>query len=119
MHDDSTETAVRADLARRLAALHSCAGASCRRGPALRATARIDGVCPALTAEMTLRGADIGRVTEVRFLAGERLLATDKTLPYSAIVQLRPRPSFVRVHSVLDDGRELTRDLRLRGCTGE
>jgi hypothetical protein len=117
IHADPSRAAVRADLARRLAALRSCAGAGCRREPALAASARIEGACPAATGKVILRGADYGRVTRVRFSAGDRLLAMETAAPFQAVVPLRLRPTFVRVHSYLDDGRELTRDLRLRGCS--
>jgi arylsulfatase A-like enzyme len=118
LHADRTMAAVREDLARRLAVLHSCSGAACRQGPSLRSRVRTGGICPAATGEVTLRGADLGRVRRVRFLAGETVLSIDEAAPYRAAIRLRARPSFVRVHAVLDDGRELTQDLRVRGCAG-
>ena len=117
IHADPSKAAVRADLARRLAALRSCNGSSCRQGPALAPTVRVSGKCPTARAAIGLRGADLGRVTRVIFLAGNTRLAVDRAAPYRATLRLRPRPTVVRVHSVLDDGREVTHDKRTPGCS--
>ena len=118
VHADTARARIRADLAERLAALRKCAGGNCRQGPALQATARVRGACPAARADVRLRGQDVARITRVRFLPLKGRIVTDAVQPFRIEVPARERQSYVRVHAFLDDGREVTHDLRLPGCAG-
>ena len=118
IHADTARARLRADLAERLAALRKCAGSNCRQGPVLQATARVTGACPVARAEVGLRGPDLARVTRVRFLPLRGRIVTDAAQPFRTELSVRARQSYVRVHSSIDDGREVTHDLRLPGCAG-
>ncbi len=117
-HADPALAAVRDELARRLERLRRCAGSSCRVGPALSLSARVQGSCPRLLVQASLAGADAGWVRRVTFLVGERRVAVDGRPPFRVLTRLPAEATSVRVHAVLADGREVTRDRRLTGCSG-
>ncbi|HEU0304733.1 MAG TPA: sulfatase-like hydrolase/transferase [Gaiellaceae bacterium] len=116
LHANVTAARIRGDLADRLSRLRSCVGADCRVGVAVTTKVRVTGACPVAGAEVEVVGPDADTVDRVRFLVNGRELATDDAAPFRLVLPLRMRPSYVRAHSVLVDGREVTRDRRLPGC---
>jgi arylsulfatase A-like enzyme len=116
LHAASSTAATRQDLARRLDALRRCAGAVCRQGLALLLTVRPRVSCPGRSAEAILRGPDVDRVARVRFLVNGHEVASDASAPYRATLALGSQRAVLRLHTVLLDGREVTRDRTLRSC---
>ena len=116
LHGASSTAATRRDLAGRLDALRRCAGATCRQGAALDITVRPRAGCPDRRVDIELRGPDVRRVARVVFLAGGREVASDSSAPFRSTLSLGATRSSLRVHAVLVDGREVTRDRTLRGC---
>jgi arylsulfatase A-like enzyme len=116
LHAETSTAAARRDLARRLAGLRGCAGAACREGAALLLAVRPRRGCANGKAVVELRGPDAGRVARVRFLVGGRELLSDTSAPYRDAVPLGTKPTALRLHAVLVDGREVTRDRTLPAC---
>ena len=110
-HADPALAALRAELARRLAALRRCAGAACNLGP--RAAPRVR--CSGRRASVSLVGADVGWARRVDFLVRGRRVASDTRAPFARTFALRAR-TIVRVRSSFADGRVVTQDRRLPRC---
>jgi N-acetylglucosamine-6-sulfatase len=97
-HADAGASEIRTELARRLAALRRCSGASCRVGP--RLTLRV--TCAARGVGARVLGADARRVSRADFrLAARR--ASDRARPFAVV--LRGKRGTVRVVAYLSDGR--------------
>jgi arylsulfatase A-like enzyme len=97
-HADSGASEIRTELARRLAALRRCSGASCRAGPRLQLRLR----CSGRAVRAQLLGADARLVARVDFRLASRR-ATDRARPF--IVALRGKRGTVRAVAYLSDGR--------------
>jgi len=110
-HADAGLAALRAELARRLAALRRCAGAACNVGP--RVAPRIR--CVRGRSVVSLVGADARWVRRVDFLVRGRRVASDVRPPFSRVMPAGPR-AVLRVLTSFTDGRVTTQDRRLRGC---
>jgi N-acetylglucosamine-6-sulfatase len=121
-HADPALAAVRAELARRLAALRRCAGATCLLGPRLRATfAYRPGPrrCARSAVRATLAGADAQRIVRVEFRVGGRIARADVRAPFAATIQLKTlsrRGTTVRLRASLGDGHVVTYDRTIRRC---
>ena len=110
-HADPALAALRAELARRLAALRRCAGTACNLGP--RAAPRVR--CSGRRVAVSLVGADVGWARRVDFLVRGRRVASDTRAPFARTFALRAR-TVLRVRSSFADGRVVTQDRRLRAC---
>jgi Sulfatase/Domain of unknown function (DUF4976) len=119
--------AVQRDLSRRLRRLRTCAGAGCRRRPALRLGVSSlgrpvrAGGCPRGDLRLRIGGRDRARVVGANVRVGRRLVGRIAAPgPISKRLR-RPRLRagrryLLRVQAELRDGRRLTLDRRLRGC---
>jgi hypothetical protein len=129
LHADPALAALRAELAQRLAALRTCAGASCRARPALR----LDAARRQCRFTAAVRGPDARRVEEVEFavrrrprprsgddVASFRRASRDASAPFRKDVRLLGvlpgRRFLLRARVRLDDGRSVTLDERRRAC---
>jgi arylsulfatase A-like enzyme len=129
LHADPALTPLRAEMARRLAALRACAGTSCRAGPALR----LDAARRQCRFTAAVRGVDARRVEDVEFairrrprpgsdrgLASFRRASRDANAPFRKRVRLLGvlpgRRFLLRARVRLDDGRSLTLDERRQAC---
>jgi N-acetylglucosamine-6-sulfatase len=115
LHSDSASAAVRADLRGRLAALESCVGADCRRGPELALSVEVEGTCPSATAKIALEAVDPGSVAQARLLLPGEIVEL-AAAPWEAVRPLGTTAANIRAHVVFKDGREMTRDAVLPAC---
>jgi len=99
VHADPAYADVRAELARRLAALKNCVGRACGTRPAVRLRVR--------DCDARVRGRGIEKVD----FSGERR-SRDRSPPFQAVVLGRSLRARVRTL----DGRVVTLDRRLSGC---
>ncbi len=113
---DPSAADVLAELRQRLKALEGCVADECLRGPELDVTMTVQGDCPEAQADIELAGSDAPSVDHVRFLVRGKVVATDRSAPYGVVRPLGPTFSRLRVHAVLTDGREVTRDRALPAC---
>jgi hypothetical protein len=97
-HADSGASEIRTELARRLAALRRCSGASCRAGP--RLTLRV--ACTGRGVRAQVLGADARHVSRADFRFVTRR-ASDRARPFA--VALRGNRGTVRAVAYLSDGR--------------
>jgi hypothetical protein len=97
-HADPAAAAVRTELARRLAALRRCSGASCRAGPRLTLRVR----CARGRVLARLVGADAASVSRTDFRFGARR-ASDRRRPF--VATFPRRRALVRAVAYLGDGR--------------
>ena len=104
-HTTSSYSTIQAELARRLAQLRTCVGASCRQGP--RVTLRVS--CARKQTRASVAGADSRWVTRVQFTARKKRV-TDRRRPFAMRVARR---SAVAATITLSDGRVVT---ARRGC---
>ena len=114
--NDPAYGGVVAELARRLALLRDCAGASCRLAPALDVSLTPSGTC---THTATVGGADQRFVSFVDFLVNRRGVARDATPPFQDTVTGTATSSAqMRLRAVvtMQDGRRLTIDRTFAGC---
>ena len=97
-HADPGASEIRTELARRLASLKRCSGASCRVGPrlALRVT------CGRRTMRARVLGADTTRILRTDFRFGSRR-GSDRSRPFA--VAFRGTRGTVRATAYLTDGR--------------
>jgi hypothetical protein len=121
--------AVQRELAGRLRLLRHCAGAGCRKRPALKLILRSRGRpvraggCPLGDLRVRIGGRDGSRVVGADFHLGRRrVLRIFAPGPISQRLR-RPRLSgrrryVLRVRAELLDGRLFTLDRRLRACVG-
>jgi N-acetylglucosamine-6-sulfatase len=109
-HGDNAYAAVRAQLAQRLARLRTCAGAACRRGPALAIASR----CAGRSHRVTLGGDDVRSVTRVDWVYAGRAAGADRRAPFAAT--LPRKAGVVRATATVTDGRRATIDRRLAAC---
>jgi N-acetylglucosamine-6-sulfatase len=118
--------AVQRDLAKRLRLLRRCAGAGCRKHPALKLILRSGGRrvraggCPRGDLRVEVAGRDRTRVVGADFHVGRQRLARARTGPVSELLRRprvrRGRRYRLRVQVELRDGRLFTLDRRLRAC---
>jgi N-acetylglucosamine-6-sulfatase len=97
-HADSGASEIRTELARRLASLRRCSGASCRVGP--RLSLRVS--CSRRTLRARLSGTDAPRVSRADFRFGPRR-GSDRARPFTAA--FRGTRGTVRAVAYLSDGR--------------
>jgi hypothetical protein len=108
---------VESELGRRLRELRDCAGAPCRRGPALSFAAVSEGACAKASVRVRIGGADQRLIEYVDFIVGSRHVP-DVAAPFEQVVK---RPSvasgqWLRALVVLIDGRRVTLDRELPAC---
>jgi hypothetical protein len=121
LHADGRFTAVKTDLAARLARLRACVGDACRRGPNLRLQARYRrgrGGCVRSTVRLRVSGSAASRISSVSFYRGRARIKRDSRTPFTASVSrrgLRTR-TLVRALVGLRDSRSTTLDRALRAC---
>jgi arylsulfatase A-like enzyme len=108
-HAETALAGLRAELARRLAALRRCAATSCLVGPRVAIRSR----CVRNRVAVSLVGADVGWVRRADFLVRGRRVATDDNVPFAR--SLAPR-TLLRVRTSFADGRLVTQDRRLPAC---
>jgi arylsulfatase A-like enzyme len=124
LHADPAYDAVEAALARRLASLRGCSGASCRDLPELRLALIARNApgrrCKAAPVVVAPRGEDLGRVRQAELYVDGDRVGVDRSRPFRRAVPyglLRAgRRSKVRMRLTLIDGRRLTRDAAVRAC---
>jgi arylsulfatase A-like enzyme len=116
LHANPALAEVRVDLARRLTRLRDCAGSRCREGPPIVARLRVQGGCPGAVAEVGLTDDGTGYVTRADFLLNGSWAAADRKAPFRVVLPLPTRPSPLRVHALLFDGRKVTKDRMLPAC---
>jgi N-acetylglucosamine-6-sulfatase len=104
LHADPRFAGLRGQLASRLHALETCAGAGCRTRPALHLTLRRHG-CRLVG---KVAGADAGSIESVKFSVTRRGAAR--------LGRSRGRRVLVRATVRLDDGRAVTLDKSRRAC---
>jgi arylsulfatase A-like enzyme len=97
-HSDAGASEIRTELARRLANLRRCSGASCRAGPRLSLRVR----CSGRNLRAQLLGADTARVIRTDFRFGTRRGA-DRARPF--VAAFRGTRGTVRAVAYLSDGR--------------
>jgi N-acetylglucosamine-6-sulfatase len=122
-HGDPVLAELKAELARRLARLRTCSGASCRATATVRLAVRYRaGRARCVRSRLAVRitGGDVRQVVRTDFrLAGRRIRA-DVRAPFTADIAKRRlnrrSAKLLRVLVVFADGRELTLDRRLRSC---
>lgn len=113
---DPAYGAVEAELARRLASLRDCAGASCRVAPALDLAVEATGAC---SHTVRLGGADVGFVSFIDFLVNRRGVARDQTPPFEATLadaSAAGSETALRAVVSMQDGRRFTIDRRYASC---
>ena len=118
-------SAIEADLARRLANLRTCSGASCLVHPRLHAALRFrpghspaGPACVASTVHIRLRGPDRSDVAQVEVYAGGRLVASSDGGRAIAIPRARLPFGSVRIRPLayLSDDRAYTVPTQVRTC---
>ena len=110
VHDSPGYTQIRSDLARRLLALRTCKGATCRRGPSLGLASR----CVSRAHRVGLVGGDARLVSRVDWIHRGRRAGADRKRPFQAT--LRGTAGVVRAIATLSDGRRASIDRRLSAC---
>jgi N-acetylglucosamine-6-sulfatase len=110
VHDSPGYTQIRSDLARRLLALRTCRGQTCRRGPSLAVSSR----CVSRTHRVGLTGGDARLVARVDWIHRGRGAGADRKRPFQA--KLRGTAGVVRAIATLSDGRRASIDRRLSAC---
>jgi N-acetylglucosamine-6-sulfatase len=123
-HADPRYQEIESRLARRLSALRSCSGASCRKTPNLKL--KLDfrrgptGPCARSPIEASLQGPAADDLALVALEVAGELVRTDRRPPFGGRLpsdRFRPRgKSEVRAVATLIDGRRLTLERRLRVC---
>jgi arylsulfatase A-like enzyme len=122
-HADPALAELKAELARRLARLRTCAGASCRQAAAVRLSVRYRagrGRCVRTAVAARVAGGDARRVGRAEFRLAGRRVRVDRRAPFTVGVAKRRlsarRERLLRAMLVFSDGREQTLDRRLRRC---
>ena len=121
-HADPALAPIRDELARRLATLRRCAGASCRIGPRVTTVLRYRrGArgCARSSVRAVLDGVDVGRVTRVEFRTGGRLVGVDARTPFAGVIgrgRFSRRGTTLRLRTFLSDGHVVTYDRHVRSC---
>ena len=129
LHNDPGHAVIRSALARRLAALRSCAGRRCSAGPRILIGFRFrdgqpgPGRCVAQNMLVNLAGSGAARATTALFYVDGRFLGRDTRTPFVQRVSraaLRPGPDAVtrtiRARVALNDDRATTVERRVRVC---
>ena len=122
-HADPAIATVADELARRLARLRTCSGASCRMMPSVRMSStyrRGTRGCVASAVRTAIAGADTRLVARAEFRLAGRRVAVDARAPF-AVVLARSRferraTRTLEAQNLLTDGREHTLRRVLRGC---
>ena len=124
-HADSALGGVRTELARRLAELRRCSGATCRRGPRLQLQLASGGRavtarrCVRSSVRASLAGADLRAVGRVDFYVSSRRVALDGRSPFRATLSraaVRRGTVRLRARVSLNDQRRVTIDRTFRVC---
>ena len=111
LHGDARYASIRAELARRLAQMRACAGASCRKGPALALRAS----CAGGKRRTSVAGADARWATGVEFMVRGKRVARDRRRPFGVVLRASTS-GLLRARAFLADGRVVTLDRALRAC---
>jgi N-acetylglucosamine-6-sulfatase len=121
LHADPAHEALRTELAGRLAQLRSCAGAACRAGPRLSTALGYQyrrSQCARSRVRAIVDGPDAGSVQRVEFFLRGVRVARDRAAPFRVVFAARRFRSarVLRARAVLNDGRIVTLDRRVRRC---
>jgi hypothetical protein len=120
-HNNPNYTGVRNRLAERLDDLRTCAGASCRRSPALRLKLKRKkrGGCTEPPVRASFAGGDRPEIRRGQFFVGGRLVATDRRKPFKhrySRRELGRGKTLVRARAELADGRRIGWEREFRVC---
>jgi hypothetical protein len=122
-HNDLGQTAIRTNLAQRLARLRGCSGATCRRGPQIGLRSRLERRrlgCRRSRILFRVGGPSSGRVVQTAFYIDGHLLKRDRRRPYTVTVPKRfakPDGSLFEALVTLTDSRRMTLGRNIRGCS--
>jgi hypothetical protein len=122
LHADARYTALKNQLAARLAVLRMCAGDACRKGPDVRLSVRYRrgrGGCARSNVRLRVGGSAAAQISSVVFYRGTRAIKRDARAPYTATVRrsrLGRRATLVRALVALKDSRSASLDRALRRC---
>jgi arylsulfatase A-like enzyme len=124
LHNDLRYSRVEADLARRLARLRGCAGASCRQGPQLGLRSRSQRgrgprACRHSRVFVSVGGPSAGRISHTGFYLDGHLIKRDRRRPFTVVVPkrlVRPDGSQLEALVTLTDSRRHTLPRRIAGC---
>ena len=123
LHADPRYTALKNDLAARLARLRTCAGDACRRGPDARLSVlyrRGPRGCARSNVGLRVAGSAASRIASVSFYRGGRVFKRDTRAPFTASVSRRRlgtrRATSLRAVVTLRDSRSASLDRALRRC---
>jgi len=120
--DDPAYRTVRSKLSHELGKLADCRGNGCRRKPRvsleLSHRSRRDGAhwCARDPIRARIVGAQAADAVEARFHLGPRLVADDRSSPFSQVLTGAHGPVRVRAEVTMLDGRRLTITRPLRAC---
>jgi N-acetylglucosamine-6-sulfatase len=124
VHADADYAGVRQRLVTRLAALRTCAGASCRERPDLRLDldyARGAKKCARPPLEARVRGGDVPRTESVEFFVGSKRVVRDGSAPFETRLSRAELGgkggALVRARASLIDGRRIGWERELRVCS--
>jgi hypothetical protein len=122
-HSDPAYADVRSRLAARLAALRTCAGASCRTRPALRRKLKYDkgpGRCAETPVKLRLKGDDVGGVDRIEVFRKSKRIDGDGRRPFKERLSSKELGGkgrvTVRVRAELLDGRRIGWEKKLKVC---
>jgi N-acetylglucosamine-6-sulfatase len=110
---DALYAGVEAELARRLAALRDCAGASCRIEPELQLTLEVAGTC---VSSVRITGVDEPYVAYVDFLVNGRGVRRDESAPFDLSLTGIAGETRLRAIVTMSDGRRMTLDRTVAAC---
>jgi arylsulfatase A-like enzyme len=121
---DPALAGIETSLAQRLAALLLCSGPSCRRPPSLAVVLNTLGNrdrggprCRAARLQVLVRGDDRGKVARIATYVDGRRVIRDRRFSVAKARLRAGSASLVRVRVVLGDGRAVTIDRRVAGCS--
>ncbi|MEP6909634.1 MAG: sulfatase [Actinomycetota bacterium] len=125
LHSDPRFARTQADLARRLARLRGCAGATCRQGPQFSLRSRLHRgrgprICRHSRITVSVGGPSARRISHVGFYLDGHLLKRDRRAPFTAEVPkrlARPTGSVLDALVTLTDSRRQTLQRRIAGCS--
>jgi N-acetylglucosamine-6-sulfatase len=113
LHASPAAAAVESELARRLATLQDCVGASCRLEPALELSVATESGCDHVA---RVSGDDASAVGHVEFSSEGVSLARDEEAPFERSFAGAATGSTLRALAVFADGRRMTLDAPLALC---
>jgi N-acetylglucosamine-6-sulfatase len=123
LQNDVGLTAMRTNLAARLARLRGCSGATCRRGPQIGLRSSVQNRrlgCRRSRVFLRVGGPSSGRIVQTAFYIDGHLLKRDRRRPFTVTVPKRfakPDGSLLEALVTLTDSRRMTLNKHIRGCS--